>query len=153
MKRFIEAPQLVLGLAFSFGIPMAFASYQHPFDSAFYLLFSINFLWVLIYDTVYAMSDREDDLKIGVKSTAIYFGEKDRLIVAVLQVVVVILCLCIMWLLHLDLSFLFAICLVSIMFGYQQWLIKDRQREACFGAFLNNAWVGAVLWLGLLSAY
>ena len=143
---------MVLGLAFSCSIPMVFISYGQPFDLSFYLLISANFLWVVIYDTAYAMSDREDDLKIGVKSTAILFAGNDRLIIGVLQLVVLLVWGLIMVVLDLDLIFLIALTLVAAFFAYQQWLMKERQREPCFRAFLNNTWVGATLWLGLISS-
>lgn len=152
MKRFIEAPQLVLGVAFSFGIPMVFVTFNKAFDLIFCLLFLSNFVWVLVYDTQYAMSDREDDLAIGVKSTAIYFGAFDRLIVGILQVLMLCLWLVLMPLLQLDSTFYVALVLVAVLFAYQQWLIKDRERLSCFAAFLNNSWVGGILWFGLMIA-
>ena len=152
MKRFIQAPQLVLGLAFSFGIPMVYVACAKPFDSVFSLLFMANFLWVLMFDTVYAMSDREDDLKIGVKSSAILFGRLDRLILAILQASVVLLWCLLMNLLNLSPLFLVSLALVIALFAYQQWLVRDRARDACFQAFLNNAWVGGIIWFGLVAA-
>lgn len=152
MKRFIQAPQLVLGLAFSFGIPMVYVACAKPFDSIFSLLFITNFLWVLMFDTAYAMSDREDDLKIGVKSTAILFGRFDKLILGLLQTSVVVLWWLLMTLLSLSSAFFVSLLLVVVLFAYQQWLIRDRERNACFQAFLNNAWVGAIIWFGLLAA-
>lgn len=151
MKRFIQAPQMVLGLAFSFSIPMVYVAVGKPFDAVFYLLILSNFLWVLIYDTAYAMSDREDDLKIGVKSTAIWFGENDKRIIGILQIIFLVLWLVIMQLLNLKAQFLIAWLMVFGLFAYQQWLIKDRQRAPCFSAFLNNGWVGGILWFGLLG--
>lgn len=153
MKRFIQAPQLVLGLAFSFSIPMVYVTYQHSFDAVFWLLFCANICWVVMFDTQYAMADREDDLKIGVKSTAIWFGPYDILIIAILQTAFVCGLMLIMATLNLSLSFMLSICLVASFFMYQQWLIRERQREPCFQAFLNNTWVGASVWFGLLVAY
>ncbi|MBX2847833.1 MAG: 4-hydroxybenzoate octaprenyltransferase [Acidiferrobacterales bacterium] len=150
MKRFIQAPQLVLGLAFSFSIPMVYVAYGRAFDLSFWLLMLVNFFWVLVYDTQYAMSDREDDLKIGVNSTAIYFGEWDKRVIGVLQIVIICIWLALMSLLSISLTFLIALLIVVGMFIYQQWLISDRLREPCFRAFLNNGWVGGVLWFGLL---
>lgn len=152
MKRFIQAPQLVLGLAFSFGIPMVYVACGQPFDTVFWLLVVCNICWVVMYDTAYAMSDRVDDLKIGVKSTAILFGQADKSMLLLLQVIILFLLLCLMLLLNLHLSFLLAIVIVAGMFGYQQWLIKDRARAPCFQAFLNNGWVGGVIWFGLQGA-
>jgi len=150
MKRFIQAPQLVLGVAFSFSIPMVYVAFDHPFDLVFGLLMLANFLWVLVYDTQYAMSDREDDLKIGINSTAIYFGERDIVIISILQVLILALWLAIMLLVDMSSSFLFALFLVAGLFLYQQWLISGRLRAPCFQAFLNNGWVGGVLWFGIL---
>jgi len=146
MKRFIQAPQLVLGIAFSFGFP------DKPFDDIFSLLFITNFLWVLMFDTVYAMSDREDDLKIGVKSSAILFGRFDKLVLGQLQIGVVLLWLFLMKKLGLSPTFFVSLVLVVLLFIYQQWLIRDCERHGCFQAFLNNAWVGGIIWFGLLAS-
>ena len=153
MKRFIQAPQMVLGLAFSFSIPMVYVACDRPFDTVFWLLILSNFLWVLVYDTAYAMSDREDDLKIGVKSSAILFGRFDKLIIGALQLSIIMLWFVLMCLLNLSLTFFFSIVIAAAMFAYQQWLIADRERLPCFQAFLNNGWVGGVLWFGMLAAF
>ena len=150
MKRFIQAPQMVLGLAFSFGMPMVYVACAKPFDLAFVILFIMNFLWVILFDTAYAMSDREDDLKIGVKSTAILFGALDKKIIAVLQVSVIALLMVLKNELVLTNWFLINVILVIGLFLYQQYLIKDRQALPCFQAFLNNGWVGAIIWFGFL---
>lgn len=151
MKRFIQAPQLVLGLAFSFGMPMVYVACDHAFDGVFWMIFIANFIWVLVFDTVYAMSDREDDLKIGVKSTAILFGDKDKIIVAILQAAVLVLMWLLMMVLNLSHTFVLSIVIVAGLFVYQQWLIRERERQACFQAFLNNGWVGGVIWFGLVA--
>jgi len=153
MKRFIQTPQLVLGVAFSFGMPMAYVALGKSFDLSLLLLFVANICWVILFDTAYAMSDREDDLKIGVKSTAILFGRYDRLIIAILQIFVVLLFLIQMAILNLSSVFLISLAGVSVLFLYQQWLIKDRDRQQCFQAFLNNGWVGAILWFGLVIEF
>jgi 4-hydroxybenzoate polyprenyltransferase len=152
MKRFIQAPQMVLGLAFSFSIPMVYVVNEHALDGVFWWLFVMNFLWVIMYDTTYAMSDREDDLKIGVKSTAIWFGRFDKLILGALQITITIMLMILMMVLDLSHSFMLAICIVAGLFAYQQWLIRDRERAPCFQAFLNNGWVGGVIWFGLLAS-
>ena len=151
MKRFIQAPQLVLGMAFSFGIPMVYVALARPFDSVFWLLVMINLCWVMVFDTQYAMSDREDDLKVGVKSSAILFGQWDRHILAVLQIGIVFMLMLLANLLNLGAEFYLSIAVVIALFIYQQWLTKERGRQACFQAFINNAWVGAIIWFGLLS--
>ncbi len=151
MKRVIQAPQAVLGVAFCFSIPMIYVAANERFDASFFLLVVMNFCWVIAYDTAYAMSDREDDLKIGVKSTAILFGRFDRHAIAALQLLVV-LCL---YLLKLELGlsswFYLSIAIVIGMFINQQRLIAKRDRADCFQAFLNNGWVGAIVFLGLLA--
>ena len=153
MKRFIQAPQLVLGLAFSFSIPMVYVTYEHPFDAVFWIMFVANTCWVVMFDTEYAMSDREDDLKIDVKSSAIWFGKYDILIIAILQTICVCAMMLVMVILNLSFCFVLSVCAVAALFIYQQWLIRDREREPCFRAFLNNAWVGAIVWFGLLTAF
>ena len=153
MKRFIQAPQLILGLAFSFAIPMVYVAYDRAFDAVFWIMFIANICWVIMFDTQYAMADREDDLQIGVKSTAIWFGRFDILIIAILQTVCICAMMLVMILLHLSHSFMLSVCIVAAMFMYQQWLIRERQPEPCFQAFLNNGWVGAVVWFGLLTAF
>ncbi len=153
MKRYTHLPQVVLGAAFSWGIPMAFAAQLERLPSALWLLYLGNLLWTVAYDTKYAMVDREDDLKIGIKSSAILFGEHDRLMVGILQV----LCLLCLYLagqafglgLYYNLSLLAA----AGLFGYHLYLIRHRQPEACFKAFLHNNWVGMVIFAGVALDY
>ncbi|MFT5137437.1 MAG: 4-hydroxybenzoate polyprenyltransferase [Arenicella sp.] len=152
MKRFIQAPQMVLGLAFSFSIPMVYVAMDHSFDQTFYLLILSNFFWVMVFDTQYAMSDREDDLKVGVKSTAILFGKNDKKIILLFQLLVIGLWVAIAFLQQLNSSFYLALLLAGTLFAYQQWLIRDDQRLPCFQAFLNNGWLGGVIWFGLVLA-
>jgi len=151
MKRFIQAPQAVLGVAFSFSIPMIYVAANRDFDVSFWLLVCMNFCWVVAYDTAYAMSDREDDLKIGVKSTAILFGQYDKFAIGLLQSVVVVLLLMLKITLALSTWFYLAIIIVIGMFLHQQKLISKRDRADCFQAFLNNGWVGSIVFLGLLA--
>lgn len=153
MKRFIDAPQLVLGLAFSFGMPMVYIAVGREFDFILLMLMLTNIIWVLVFDTQYAMSDKEDDLKIGVKSTAILFGNQDRHIVGLLQLLVVGLWLALSHMLELSSSFNLALLLATSLFMYQQWLIRDRDRQACFQAFINNGWLGGIIWFGLVIAF
>ncbi|MBA3981034.1 MAG: 4-hydroxybenzoate octaprenyltransferase [Alcanivorax sp.] len=153
MKRFTFLPQLFLGAAFAWAIPMAFAAETETLPAAAWLIFVAKLLWTVAYDTQYAMCDREDDLKVGIKSTAILFGEADRLIIGVLQV----LTLWPLWLLGRGLDFgwtwYLGLAVAAGLFVYQQWLIRDRQPEGCFRAFLNNQWVGAALFAGLWLQY
>jgi len=153
IKRFIDAPQLVLGLAFSFGMPMAYVAVGREFDLVLFTLMMLNIFWVLVFDTQYAMSDREDDLKIGVKSTAILFGNQDRHIVGLLQVLVIGLWIALSHVLELSSSFNIALFIAACMFIYQQWLIRNRDRQACFQAFINNGWLGGIIWFGLVLSY
>ena len=153
MKRFTFLPQLFLGAAFAWAIPMAFAAETSSLPAAAWLIFVAKLLWTVAYDTQYAMCDREDDLKVGIKSTAILFGEADRMIIGVLQ----LLALWPLWLLGQGLGFAWpwylALAAAAGLFVYQQWLIRDRAPEACFRAFLNNQWVGAVLFAGIWLQY
>jgi len=118
MKRYIKAPQLVLGVAFSFSIPMAYVVLEHSFDITFWLLVIANCFWVLVYDTEYAMSDREDDLKIGINSTAIYFASRDKFIIAILQMAIIALWLFIMGIQQLSGSFTVSIIMMTVLFVY-----------------------------------
>lgn len=149
MKRFIAAPQAVLGIAFSFSIPMCFVASHRFFDLTFWALFIMNFCWVIVYDTEYAMADRDDDLKLGVKSTAILFGDSDRLVICFLQAIVMIGLLLLFHYHNFSAWFSLVILTVAGLFVYQQYLIRDRQPAACFAAFLNNAWVGVAITLGI----
>ncbi len=153
MKRFFVAPQLVLGAAFSFSIPMVYVAFDHAFDSTFWLLVGANLSWVLVYDTAYAMSDREDDLKIGVKSTAILFGRLDRVAIAALQLIALVLLFIVGNNLALNPSYSIGLLLAAGLFVYQQYLLKDRDRQRCFQAFLNNGWLGGFVWFGLISGF
>ncbi|USD65398.1 4-hydroxybenzoate octaprenyltransferase [Vibrio sp. SCSIO 43136] len=150
MKRFTHLPQLFLGLAFSWAIPMAWAAQADALPSEVWLLFVINALWTIAYDTQYAMVDRDDDLKIGIKSTAIMFGRFDKLIIGLLQLVVIAMLIGLGELLALGSVFYWAVLVAAGLFVYQQWLIRGRERDACFTAFLNNNYVGMVLTFGLV---
>jgi 4-hydroxybenzoate polyprenyltransferase len=153
MKRYTHLPQLVLGAAFSWGIPMAFAAQLGELPPALWLLYLGNLLWTVIYDTKYAMVDREDDLKIGIKSSAILFGKHDRLIIAVLQV----LCLVALYLagqaFGLGSIYQWSLLLVAALFCYHQYLIRERDPAACFRAFLHNNWVGMTVFFGIALDY
>jgi len=153
MKRYTHFPQLVLGAAFSWGIPMAFAAQRGQLPPALWLLYLGNLLWTVVYDTKYAMVDREDDLVVGIKSTAILFGPHDRLVIACLQIA----CLAVMYLagLQFDLGGAYQLSLVVVagLFAYHQYLIRDRAPDACFRAFLHNNWVGAAVFIGIAAQY
>lgn len=145
MKRVTYLPQFVLGLAFSWAIPMAYAAESNQVPPEAWLLFVINALWTIAYDTQYAMVDRDDDLKIGIKSTAILFGRFDKLIIGLLQLSVLALLIILGSQLALSSVYYWGILAAAGFFVYQQWLIKGREREACFKAFLNNNYVGGLV--------
>ncbi|MCT9844589.1 MULTISPECIES: 4-hydroxybenzoate octaprenyltransferase [unclassified Leclercia] len=153
MKRYTHLPQVVLGAAFGWSIPMAFAAVSESVPLSCWLMFLANILWAVAYDTQYAMVDRDDDLKIGIKSTAILFGRQDKLIIGILQVAVLGLMVAIGYLNQLNGAFYAAVAAAGVLFIYQQKLIANREREACFKAFLNNNYVGLVLFLGLAVSY
>ncbi len=149
-KRVTHMPQVVLGIAFSWGILMAFSAATGAVPAEAWLLFLANCLWTIVYDTQYAMVDREYDRRIAVKSTAILFGDADNAIIGLLQVLFVAA----MWLAgrQFELGLPYFLCLVgaSLLFAWQQILTSDRQPEACFKAFVNNQWVGALVFLGIV---
>jgi 4-hydroxybenzoate polyprenyltransferase len=150
MKRLTNLPQLVLGIAYSFGILMAFSAATNEIPPAAYLLFIANCLWTTAYDTQYAMVDREYDLKIGVKSTAVLFGSADTLIIGLLQGLVILAWWLAGYRFGLDWPYFVGVIAAAILFGYHQTLIRDRLPEPCFKAFLHNRWVGLVMFLGVV---
>lgn len=153
LKRVTHLPQIWLGLAMNWGIIMAWTAVTGSLAKEVWILYLAAIFWTVAYDTCYAMVDREDDLRIGVKSIAILFGDLDKFMIGVLQV----LALCSLLLggrsLELGLSFQISIALVACLFTYQQWLIRHREPNACFRAFMNNRWVGLILFLGILVHY
>ena len=153
LKRWTHWPQAVLGIAFSWGVPMAFAAAQGRVPPTAWLLFAASTLWVVAYDTIYAMVDRDDDLKIGVKSTAILLGGADRAAIAVLQLAT--LCL-LLWLggrLGFQHAYYAGLATVLGLFVHQQRLIRHRRAESCLRAFRNNVWVGFALFAGTVGEY
>ncbi|WED21743.1 4-hydroxybenzoate octaprenyltransferase [Vibrio sp. JC009] len=150
MKRYTHLPQLFLGLAFSWAIPMAWAAQANEISPYVWLLFVINALWTIAYDTEYAMVDRDDDLKIGVKSTAILFGRFDKMIIGALQLVTLVLLIVLGYQMALSSMYYWGVLAASALFVYQQYLIRQREREQCFQAFLNNNHVGLVITLGIV---
>lgn len=153
MKRITHFPQLILGLAFSFGIPMVYASTLNEYPFTCWLLFAINVCWTIGYDTAYAMVDRDDDIQIGVKSTAVFFGRFDRWAIGLLQIITFLLLLLLAQIEALGFPFFLALFMVVLLFIYQQTLIATRDRTRCFKAFLNNNYVGAVIFIGLAMSY
>ncbi|HEX5340581.1 MAG TPA: 4-hydroxybenzoate octaprenyltransferase [Gammaproteobacteria bacterium] len=153
MKRYTYLPQPYLGLAFGWGIPMAYAATTGSVPSVAWLIFIANIIWSTVYDTMYAMVDRKDDLKIGVKSTAILFGELDRLIVGILQALLLMTLLLIGRRLHLSGAYYAGLSCALIFAVYEQYLIRSRDPQRCFRAFLNNNWFGAAVFAGILLNY
>ncbi len=153
MKRYTFYPQVVLGAAFSWGMPMAFTAETGSLPAAAWLLYIANLLWTVAYDTYYAMADREDDLKIGVKSTAILFGDADRAIILTLQLLA-LLCLALAggrfelggWF-HLGLG------VAAACFAWEFWATRRREPMVCFKAFLHNHWAGLAIFLGIVLDY
>ncbi|WP_334078378.1 4-hydroxybenzoate octaprenyltransferase [Microbulbifer sp. M83] len=152
-KRYTHLPQVVLGAAFSMGIPMSFAAVRGEVPAEAWLLYTANLLWTVAYDTFYAMVDRDDDLKIGVKSTAVLFGELDRPMTAVLQLLVVTSLLLVGPRFGLGAVYYAGVLVAAGLFAYQQWLVRDRERTPCFQAFLNNNWVGGVIFAGIFFSF
>lgn len=153
MKRFLSVPQLILGLAFAMAIPMAFAAQTGAIDPIAWFLFAITVIWAVIYDTMYAMCDREDDLIAGIRSTAILFGDADRFVIAALQIMMLIALLMLGGRLSLTGWYYAAVVGVAAFMLFQQHLIRDREPLACFRAFLNNHFVGMVIFIGLALHY
>jgi 4-hydroxybenzoate polyprenyltransferase len=153
LKRYTHLPQLVLGAAFSFSIPMAFSAQRNALPEALWLLYLANLLWTAAYDTFYAMVDRDEDVLIGVKSTAILFGRYDRMITACLQIATLLLLVLTGFEFNLGYCYFTSIALASLLFIRQQVMIRTRDRDACFQAFLNNHYVGAIIFVGLALDY
>ena len=153
MKRYTFYPQVVLGAAFSWGMPMAFSAETGSVPPEAWLLYIANLLWTVAYDTYYAMTDREDDLKIGVKSTAILFGEADRLIILTLQGLA-LLCLAMAGArFSLGIWFLLGLLGAAACFAWEFWSTRGREPQACFAAFLHNHWAGLAILLGIVVDY
>jgi 4-hydroxybenzoate polyprenyltransferase len=148
MKRWTYFPQIVLGAAFAWSIPMAFSAVNHQIPMTAWVIYVATLVWTVSYDALYAMVDREDDLAAGVKSIAIFFGQKDKLAIALLQSVFLVLMCWVGWLEQYQIPYFISIFFASILFLYQHYLIRHRQRMACFRAFLHNNWVGFVLFIG-----
>jgi len=146
-------PQAYLGIAFGWAVPMSFAAQTDSIPAVAWVMYLAVILWALVYDTMYAMVDKEDDLKIGVKSTAILFGDKDREIMAVLQLIIMGLLLKIGMMQDLSAIYFVSIILASGFFIYEQTLIFHRHKSDCFKAFLNSNYFGLTVFVGLLLEY
>jgi 4-hydroxybenzoate polyprenyltransferase len=153
MKRYHYMPQIHLGAAFGWAAPMAFTAQANEITSVTWLLFMATILWATAYDTMYAMADREDDLKIGVKSTAILFGEADRLIIGILQTLLIVDLIFIGRQSELGLFYYLGLSVAGGLAVYHQWLIRHRDPARCFKAFLHNNWFGMAVFAGIFIDY
>ena len=153
MKRFTHLPQVVLGMAFSWSIPIAFAAATEILPAGLWWLFLANLLWVVVYDTQYAMVDREDDLAVGIKSAAILFGEADTRIILGLQILCLLCFAATGVSFNLGAFYFLSIAVVAALFVRHQGLISDRSRETCFQAFNESKWIGLIVVVGLLGHY
>lgn len=153
MKRVTHLPQMVLSIAFAFGVPMAFAAQLNTVPPIAWLLFLATTIWIVVYDTFYAMTDRSDDLKAGIKSTAVLWGNKIQWITSILQFIVWILWIMLGVLLNFRWIDYGGLLGVAGLFIYQQRLIRIRTPQACFKAFLNNQWVGGLVFFGFFCNF
>lgn len=151
-KRFFPAPQLYLGVAFGWGVPMAFVAVQGSIPLIGWSIFAVTVLWALIYDTYYAMVDREDDLRIGVRSTAIWFGKADLVIIAMLQLMMVAGLWKIGVMASLGRLYFVAVLIAAVIFHRNLWWARHRDRAQCFRAFLGNHQAGLVVFVGIVLA-
>ena len=149
LKRLTYLPQVHLGLAFGWAVPMAFAAQQDTVPPIAWLLMSSAVVWAVVYDTMYAMVDREDDVLAGSKSTAILFGDLDRFFIGVFQVLVLASLLLVGWRAELGIIYHAGLGAASCFLLYQQYLIRERAPAGCFRAFLNNNWFGATVFAGI----
>ncbi len=148
-KRWTHLPQFVLGCAFAMSVPMAFSASSDVVPSSAWWVFSATLIWTVIYDTMYAMADRDEDLKIGVKSTAVLFAQYDRLILAILQIALISILLEISEIFKMSIFYDISVILSALLMIYHQFLIKNRDKSACFRAFLHNNYIGMLIFIGI----
>jgi len=153
VKRFVSVPQFVLGAAFGWGIPMAFAAQTGNTPELAWLIFGTAMIWAVIYDTFYAMVDRADDLKVGVKSTAILFGEADLFVIGGLQALMLVALILIGVRAELGFWYYLSVLIAAAFMGWHQWLARDRQPAGCFAAFLHNHLIGMLVFIGIVLHY
>ncbi|MBV1899117.1 MAG: 4-hydroxybenzoate polyprenyltransferase [Cycloclasticus pugetii] len=153
MKRHTHLPQIFLGMAFGWAVPMIFAAQTNTVPAMAWLIFTATVIWAVIYDTMYAMVDRDDDLKIGVKSTAILFGDLDKVLIGFFQLLFFIALIMIGQKADLGSLYFTAVFIAFLLSIYHQYLIKDRDRSKCMAAFLNNNWLGLIVFVGIAADY
>nr|WP_236608345.1 4-hydroxybenzoate octaprenyltransferase [Candidatus Blochmannia vafer] len=154
LKRYVYLPQLILGILFSWPILMAYTATCHVIDSTAWLLFLVNTVWTIIYDTEYSMVDRDDDKKIGIKSSALLFGNMDKLIIGILQIITIFMFIFIGYKEKLPIVFYcFSVCGGGLLFVWQQILIHHRIKKRYFKAFLNNNYVGLLVFIGIALSF
>ncbi|MDA0679584.1 MAG: 4-hydroxybenzoate octaprenyltransferase [Proteobacteria bacterium] len=153
IKRFVSIPQFVLGAAFGWAVPMAFAAQTGEAKQIAWLVFGTALIWAVIYDTFYAMVDREDDLKVGVKSTAILFGDADLFVIGGLQLLMLVALIFVGDMADLGAWYFGAIVVAAIIMAYHQWLARNRIPSECFKAFLHNHYIGMTIFIGIVLHY
>ena len=153
VKRYVSIPQFVLGAAFGWAVPMAFAAQTGGTPELAWLVFGTALVWAVIYDTFYAMVDREDDRKAGVKSTAILFGEVDLFVIAGLQGLMLLALVLIGYRAELSAWYYGSVVIAAGLMGWHLWLARDRQPAGCFEAFLKNHYIGMVVFIGIVLHY
>lgn len=153
VKRYVSIPQFILGAAFGWAVPMAFAAQTGETPELAWLVFGTAMIWAVIYDTFYAMVDREDDLKVGVKSTAILFGEVDLFVIAGLQLLMLVALVLIGYRAELSAWYYLSVAISALMMSWHLWLARDRQPAGCFAAFLHNHYIGLVVFIGIVLSY
>ena len=153
IKRFVSIPQFFLGAAFGWAVPMAFAAQTGEPKQLGWLIFSVALIWAVIYDTFYAMVDREDDLRVGVKSTAILFGDLDLFVIGGLQILMLVALVMVGNMAGLGFWYFAGVGIAAILMAYHQWLARDRGKDGCFKAFQHNHYIGMVIFIGILLHY
>jgi len=153
VKRIISIPQFVLGAAFGWAVPMAFAAQTGETAQLAWLVFGTALIWAVIYDTFYAMVDRDDDVKVGTKSTAILFGDADLFVIGGLQLLMLVALVFIGDMAELGIWYYGSIALAAMLMAWHQWLARDRQGAACFRAFLHNQYIGMIIFIGIVLHY
>jgi 4-hydroxybenzoate polyprenyltransferase len=153
IKRYVSIPQFVLGAAFGWAVPMAFAAQTGATSQLAWLVFGVAVIWAVIYDTFYAMVDRDDDRKLGVKSTALLFGEVDLFVIAGLQILMLAALAFVGMQAELGFWYFLSVIATAALMAYHQWLARDRQPAGCFSAFLHNRHIGLVIFIGIVLHY